>query len=229
MTATPTYNLSQALIIIPAFNAGKHLEELISRLRRTVPKNDILVVDDGSTDRTQELLSELNADSLLISPNKGKGEALMTGFRRAVARGYRSVLTMDADLQHLPEEVPALLDHDDGCNLVLGTRQIDRSVMPAARCLSNNLTSLIVSVFSSRRIRDSQTGFRVVPAWLIRRLRLRSGGFSLESELLFRAAVLGCKVVEAPVSTVYNESISHIRHSRDTLRFIRETWRRLWM
>ena len=217
------------LVVIPAYNAAGHLPELLSRVRRYVPPEDVLVVDDGSTDDTASVLASSGVSVQRHAVNRGKGAALATGFRYAMAHGYRAVLTMDADLQHLPEEIPGFLAADDGRSLLMGTRAMCPTLMPWLRRLTNNLTSLIVSLFSRQRIRDSQSGFRLIPVWVLRRLNLRSVNYDLESELLFKAAVLGCPVREVQVSTVYEGSASYINPLVDTLRFIRQIWRRIWL
>jgi hypothetical protein len=152
----------------------------------------------------------------------------MAGYDYAVQNQYRSVLTLDADLQHLPEEIPRFFALDNGQRLVLGTRAIDLSTMPFERWLTNNLTSLIISIFSTARVRDSQTGYRLVPTSVLKALQVRSVNYDFESEILFKAGALGCEIVEVPISTVYEGSHSYINPLIDTGRFIRQIWKRLW-
>ncbi|RME30935.1 MAG: glycosyltransferase family 2 protein [Candidatus Zixiibacteriota bacterium] len=216
------------LVIIPAYNAARHLPELIKRFREALPHTALLIVDDGSTDDTQAFLKEQGIPHITHAQNRGKGAALATGFRYALAHRFRSVVTIDADLQHPPEEIPRLLACDDGATIVMGTRSISLRGMPLPRWLVNNLTSLIISVFSTTRVRDSQSGFRLLPVTLLRRIGLHSVNYDFESELLFKAGALGVPVKEVTVSTVYNDSASHIRPGIDTLRFIRQIWRRIW-
>ncbi|UCC43884.1 MAG: glycosyltransferase family 2 protein [Candidatus Zixiibacteriota bacterium] len=217
-----------ALVIIPAYNASEYLRELIERLTVYVCPENLLFIDDGSTDNSLDILRDRQVAHVHFASNAGKGAALMAGFRYALEKGYRSVLTIDADLQHLPEEIPRFYAEDDGHTLVIGTRSIKLPVMPFARCLTNYLTSLIVSVFSSQRVRDSQSGFRLIPTSLLRLLPLSTVGYDLESEMLFKAGLLGCRIREVPVSTVYEGSHSYISPIGDTLRFVRQIWRRIW-
>jgi len=222
-------NHLSALILIPVLNAAKYLPDLISRCRQYVCNDNLLFVNDGSTDGSNQIMQKEKVNYISFPQNRGKGAALKAGFDFAIANGYRSVLTIDADLQHLPEEIPRFLALDNGYRLVMGTRAINRSVMPFARWLTNNLTSLIISVFSAQRVRDSQSGYRLIPTALLRSLPLKSIRYDLESELLFKAGVIGCEVVEAPISTVYEGSHSYINPLKDTLRFIRQIWRRIWV
>ncbi len=222
-------NFQSTLLLIPVYNAALHLPTLISRCRQYVRNDDILLINDGSTDASLDIMQKERVNYITFPSNRGKGAALKAGFDFAVANNYRSVLTIDADLQHLPEEIPRFLALDNGNRLVMGTRTINRAIMPFARWLTNNLTSLVISVFSTQRIRDSQSGYRLIPTALLRSLPLRSIRYDLESEMLFKAGVVGCEVVEAPISTIYEGSHSYINPFKDTTRFIRQIWRRIWV
>jgi len=218
---------SSLLVLIPAYNAGRHIDELVQRLRLQTGSAALLFVDDGSTDDTAARLAALSVTTISHRANRGKGAALKTGFRYAVDHDYQTVLTMDADLQHLPEETAGFLCQDDPEAVAIGRRKRDAG-MPAARRFSNLLTSLVVSILGGRRVSDSQCGFRLLPTALLRRLDLKSDGFGLESELLFRACRLRWPMHEVDVSTVYDGSSSRISHVGETLRFIGLTMRRLF-
>ncbi len=216
------------LVLIPAYNAARYLPDLIPRLRQYVCDENILFVNDGSSDDTHDILKQLDVNYISFPANQGKGAALAAGFKYAMANGYRSVLTIDADLQHLPEELPRFYAEDDGEHVIIGTRAIDRRVMPFSRWLTNNVTSLIISIFSTQRVRDSQSGFRLIPTSLLRSMRLKTVGYDFESEMLFKAGAAGCRFGEVPVTTVYEGSTSFINPLRDTGRFIRQIWKRIW-
>ncbi|MBI5268005.1 MAG: glycosyltransferase family 2 protein [candidate division Zixibacteria bacterium] len=218
-----------ALVLVPAYNAGRYLPDLIPRLRAFVCDENLLVVNDGSGDDTESILDQLGVRHLTHTVNQGKGAALKTGFDYALKNGYRSVLTIDADLQHLPEEVPGFFARDDGNTIVIGTRTIHRSIMPFDRWLTNNLTSLIISVFSTQRVRDSQSGYRLIPTSALRAMKLRTVNYDFESEMLFKSGWLGISVAEVPIATVYAGSHSYINPMTDTLRFIRQIWKRIWV
>ncbi len=217
-----------ALVLVPAYNAAKYLPELIPRLKQFSCESNILFVNDGSTDDTLSLLKEYSVKYISFEVNRGKGAALLAGFKYAIEKGYRSVLTIDADLQHLPEEILRFYAIDDGGRLIMGTRNIDLSVMPFARWLTNNLTSLIISIFSSQRIRDSQSGYRLIPTKFLKATDFKTVHYDLESEMLFKAGAAGCPVAEVPISTVYEGSESFINPLTDTTRFIRQIWKRIW-
>lgn len=221
-------NPFSTLVLIPAFNAEKYLIPLTDRVRKFVCDENLLVINDGSTDRTKDVLRQVGLRHLTFAQNRGKGAALKVGYDYAVRHKYRSVLTLDADLQHLPEEIPRFFALDNGRRLVLGTRSIDLSIMPFKRWLTNNLTSLIISIFSTTRVRDSQSGYRLVPTTVLKSIQVKSVNYDFESEILFKAGALGCEIVEVPISTVYEGSHSYINPLVDTGRFIRQIWKRLW-
>jgi glycosyltransferase involved in cell wall biosynthesis len=217
-----------ALVVVPAYNAARYLPALLQRVRQYVCDENLLIIDDGSTDDTINILKKYNINYVSFRQNRGKGAALMAGFEYAMRHNYRSVLTLDADLQHLPEEIPRFFALDNGRRVIIGTRLMTLKQMPFPRWLTNNLTSLIISVFSQQRVRDSQSGYRLIPTSLLRALRLKTVNYDFESEMLFKAGALGCPIVEAPISTVYEGSHSYINPLVDTLRFIRQIFKRVW-
>lgn len=221
-------NQYTALVLVPAYNAAGYLPELIVRIKKYVCDEHLLIINDGSTDESAAILKEHNVKHISFGQNCGKGAALKAGFEYAIKHGYRSVLTIDADLQHLPEEIPRFFALDNGQRVIIGTRHIALKDMPFARWLSNNLTSLIISIFSSQRVRDSQSGFRLIPVSLLKEVQLKTVNYDFESEILFKAGAVGCPMVEVPISTVYEGSHSYINPLLDTLRFIRQIFKRVW-
>jgi glycosyltransferase involved in cell wall biosynthesis len=217
------------LILIPAYNAAGTLPELIARIRKAAADVDIIVINDGSTDNTAAVLSGLKVRFLDNEHNCGKGYALQRGYSYGITNKYDYILTIDADLQHLPEELPAFLENRRGVGICIGTRNMRDRHMPFLRRLGNNLTSIIISVFSGQRIRDSQSGYRMVSTEILRLLRVRSLKYDFESELLFQAGMLGVKVSEIPITTVYGNSPSYINPLKDTGRFIKTIWNRIWI
>lgn len=217
----------QILILIPAYNAAKYLSELVKRIRQAVPGTEILIINDGSSDKTAQLLPALGTAYLENLPNQGKGFTLKRGADYALEKGYHHIITIDADLQHLPEEIPGLLENIKSSDIVIGTRKITLRIMPFARWLTNNLTSIIISVFSGQRVRDSQSGFRLIATEILAQTKVQSVKYDYESELLFQAGALGARIGEAAISTVYEGSHSYINPLKDTGRFIRQIWKRI--
>lgn len=221
---------SRPALIAPAFNCARYLDELVTRLSACYPLRDILIVDDGSLDDTGEILARRRVRHLTHAQNRGKGAALRSGYHWARTGAYRAAISMDCDLQHAPEDLRALLvaHRRSPDAIVIGSRMSDPRGMPVLRRLTNNLTSLIISIFSHQRIRDSQSGFRLLPLRALDCARVGDPGFAFESELLLQSAALGVKVRETPIGVFYTGAVSNIQPLRDTLRFVALIWRRLW-
>ena len=216
------------LLLVPAFNAAKYIPELMKRTEPYFSQNDILIVNDGSADSTQAEMDKLSCHKITFPENRGKGEALKAGFDFAVTNGYDAVITIDADLQHKPEHLPAFLENYNTGDVIIGTRAIETKLMPLDRLMTNNLTSLIISVFGCTRIRDSQSGYRLIKTRVLKKLHLTSARYDTESEMLFQTGYLGFRAAEIPIETVYEGSHSFINPFKDTTRFIRQIWKRMW-
>ena len=218
------------MIIIPAYNASSTLFTLIEQISAFIGRENILVVDDGSKDDTFDLANKSRVKVLQHKRNKGKGEALLTGFRYALDNGYDAAITMDADLQHHPKFIPDFLEkyRHNSPDIIIGTRKIELKTMPFSRWLTNNLTSIIVSVLGGTKVRDSQSGYRLISAIVLKRIRLITKKYDLESELLIKGGRMKFKIDSVFISTIYREGRSFINPLVDTKRFIKLMWRSLW-
>lgn len=216
------------LLIIPAYNASHHIPELVERIKPNFDLNDVLIINDGSDDNTAEVARKCGCLLIDFKQNQGKGAALKAGFDYALKNKYDAVITIDADLQHKPEHLPDFLSRYDTADILIGTRSIKIKLMPWDRLLTNNLTSLIISIFGSTRIRDSQSGYRLLKAEVLRELCLQSNRYDTESEMLFQSGYLGFTAGEVPIETIYEGSVSFINPLKDTGRFIRQIWKRMW-
>ncbi len=216
------------IAVIPAYNAEETLYPLLQQVSAFLPIGDILVVNDGSTDQTGDIAFGFGCRLISFPANHGKGAALRCGFSFAMGNDYDAVLTLDADLQHPPEYIPYFLDRFDDADVIIGTREISLPLMPPGRIFNNTVTSLVISIFGNRRIRDSQSGYRLIKTRFLRKLRLAGKRYDLESELLFQAGVFDSKIIEIPIATVYNTSASHINPLLDTGRFLKLVWNRVW-
>lgn len=215
-------------VIIPAFNAEKTLGTLLDRVTTMVPSSSVIVVNDGSTDGTAAIASRFKTVVLNHKTNRGKGAALVSGFK--AVRSDPKVgfaITMDADLQHRPEDIHALIqgkkDHD--ADIVVGVRKRIGSGMPFHRMLSNSITSTLVSIRTGRIIRDSQCGFRLIARKALCEIELESDGFEAETEFLIKAARKGFKIAFVPVQTIYDGQGSHMRHWETTRNFVKVLFR----
>ncbi len=210
----------RVLVVVPAFNAERTLGDVLEGcLQQT---RELVVVDDGSSDGTSKLATEAGVEVLRHAKNRGKGAALKTAFAYAIERGYDAVVTLDADGQHLPADVPELLQkwRETGADLVIGSRaHLFHGMLPQRR-LANRFSAWTIGWASKTGINDSQSGFRVYSAPLLRSVTLRTDGFDLESEVIIRAGRGGFRVVTTPVNLGFVDGVrtSHYKPLKDTLR-----------
>ena len=209
-------------VIIPAYNAEKHLRDVIAAIRASF-SGTIIVVDDGSTDDTRGVAE--NAGTIVLShrQNFGKGEALKTGFNYAVRNNCHAVITIDSDGQHDPVMIPLLIDayQRGGNKIIIGSRMHDTGTMPFHRKLSNKITSGMISMRINRRVSDSQSGFRLIDVDVLKRIKLCTSHFETESELLLKAGLYGFQIAEILIATKYSDESSSVRHFLDTWRFVK--------
>ncbi len=209
--------MSDHLILIPVFNEAATLDRIVSGVRR---HGTVLVVDDGSTDRSAAVAGAAGADVLRLDRRRGKGEALRRGARDALARGVDRVVTLDGDGQHDPDDIPRLLKAADETPdaLVIGSRlgADGARVMPSGRLAALRVAGFFINWLTGASIADTQSGFRVYPAGLLRAVTPRRGGFVLETEMLIRAAAAGWRLVEVPITTIHVRGRqSRFRPARD--------------
>lgn len=204
--------------LIPAFNEAGPIRNVLDGLRGIV--DHVLVVDDGSTDGTNRVATELGAEVLVHAENRGKGHAVRSGIEALSQRGFTHVLIMDGDMQHLPSEAPRLIQaaSETGADLVLGERHFGRDAMPASRYHANRWGSRALSWFVGIPLSDTQCGFRVVRLAALRGLPLRATGYDIETEMLVKLWRRGARIKGVPVSAVYAGQASKLRPIRDTTR-----------
>lgn len=207
--------------LIPAFREADRIGPVIERARRVVPT--VVVVDDGSPDATADVARAAGATVIRHEVNRGKGAALRTGFEYARNAGFDAVITLDADGQHDPGDIPALLDAHGrtGAALVVGSRMSDLHQMPLIRKWTNWFMSWLLSRRMGQWVPDTQCGFRLFAREAFPDDEVASTGFAAESEVLLRLAARGVRIVSAPVRTIYGGEKSKIHPVRDTLRFFR--------
>lgn len=213
--------------VIPAYNAGEAVREVMEEAARRLARERVLLVDDGSTDGVPRRLQEEGYRVLVHPENRGKGAALSTGFQAALGDGASGVVTLDADGQHDPAWIPRFLSAAAEADLVVGSRMQDPGPMPWLRVAVNRFTSFVVSRMAGTPLTDSQSGFRWISAAVLRAVPLESRRFDAESEILIKAACLGFRIREIPMPALYGEETSRIHPFRDTLRFFRLVGRSL--
>lgn len=215
------------LIIVPAYNAAATLPELLQRLQKVSANENILVVNDGSADTTTQHALYYGVQLLEHVKNKGKGAALQTGFDYAIKNNFDAVITIDADLQHQPEDIPRFLQlHSlQGYDIIIGSRLHNKKGMPLHRILSNTITTALVKVRTGVDIADSQSGFRFIKKNVLEKVHLQSAGFEAETEFLIKAASCGFSFGAVPIDTIYRVEKSHMTHVQTTLNFIKVLFR----
>lgn len=206
-------------VIIPAYNEVKTIGGLTESVKARIP--DVIVVDDGSVDGTGDIARKSGAIVLGFSSNKGKGEALKAGFKYALENSYNAVITMDADGQHSPEDIMKFIDKaaTAGIDLVVGNRMADPEGMPLERVITNFFMSFLLSFVCRRRVPDTQCGYRLVKCEALRKIRLISANYEIESELLIKVSRQGCRIASVPIKSVYQGQRSLINPLLDTWRF----------
>ena len=204
--------------LIAAFNEEATVAAVVEGVRRLVP--DVVVVDDGSSDRTGERAAAAGAAVVRHALNRGKGAAIRTGLAQVLAGACTHVLFIDGDLQHDPCDVPKLLSAGERaeCDLVIAERLFVKGSMPTARFYSNRIGSWILSQFIGLEVSDSQSGFRLIRSDSLRRLRLTATGYEIETEMLIKLAGRQASVCLVSIPARYDGSRSKLRSVRDTFR-----------
>ena len=205
-------------VVVPAYQAAATIRDVVVRVRDAVPDATVYVVDDGSTDGTGAAAREQGALVLVHRHNHGKGAALRTGIARALADEARVIVTIDADGQHAPEDIPRLAAPvwSGEADLVLGARARTRT-MPLGRRCSNWLSAALASRVGGIRVPDAQTGFRAIARSLAEAIHPAEHGYDFETAFLLAALAQRVRVRSVRVPTVYQGG-SHFRHWADTWR-----------
>jgi glycosyltransferase involved in cell wall biosynthesis len=207
-------------VVIPALNAERTIEAVVRACKSEI--NDVVVVDDGSVDQTGNAAAAQGAFVLRHRQRRGKGGAMKTGFSWALGYGFDGVIGVDADGQHLPSEIPKLLRcrAETGADMVIGGRSHLFSQMLPRRRRANRFSTWAIAKLSGTAITDSQCGFRLYSANLLRRFPLRAEGFDMDSEVIVRAGRAGLKLAMIPIEMGFVDGIatSYYRPVKDTLR-----------
>jgi glycosyltransferase involved in cell wall biosynthesis len=204
----------RAAVVVPAFQAERAVAEVVAEIVRIWPDpGAVLVVDDGSTDRTAERAQQAGARLLRHARNQGKGAALRTGLRAALASGFDVAISVDADGQHPPREALRLR----GCcvdveALVVGVRDLAAAGAPRANRMSNAFSNFAISGFAWSRLQDTQCGLRRYPIARTLALGASADGYGFEAEVLIRATAAGLRIVHLPVRVVYPPEDQRVTH-----------------
>ena len=207
--------------VIPAYGEEKHIGDVVRRTRQQL--DHVLVVDDGSNDQTAARAREAGAEVIVHPQNRGKGEAIKTGLRHWLDRQFTYVVILDADGQHLPEEIDRFVNAAStlDAQLFIGTRMNDLSGMPPLRRIVNRYMSKRISRTCGQKIPDTQCGFRMLHRQLVPDVLGGANRFDYETEMLIFASRKGYRIESIPITTVYSDEVSSIHPIRDTIRFFK--------
>jgi glycosyltransferase involved in cell wall biosynthesis len=215
--------VNSSCIVVPALDAAATVGAVIAELRESLAI-PVIVVDDGSTDATADVAA-VNGASVLRHPrNMGKGAAIRSGLGEAQRRGFRTVVTVDADGQHPAASARMVLEgSEDPRAIVLGIRDLVQDGAPRSNRFGNGVSNFFLSAFGGRRLRDTQCGLRRYPVSETLALPTRARGYAFEAEVLLRAIAVGLPIVELPVRVIYPEAgrrVTHFHRVRDPARIV---------
>ena len=225
--------VTRPFVLVPAYNAAAHLPNVLARLARVHPAASTIVIDDGSKDGTGDVARAAGVRVVTHETNKGKGAGLLTGFHAACADGADAVVTLDADGQHKPEDLPRMMAALEGADLVVGAR-VRTGAMPPHRRFGNALSAGFLTWLAGTPLPDVQSGYRVHRRVVLDALGLsggsqpegaprppsfRSSGYGFESEILVAAARYGFTIANVPIEAVYEGAPSHFDPLKELPRF----------
>jgi glycosyltransferase involved in cell wall biosynthesis len=223
---------SQTAAVIPAYQDEKHIGDVARRTREQL--DHVLVIDDGSTDQTEQRARDAGAEVIVHPQNQGKGEAIKTGLAHWLgdanpSRGREDrqitwVVLLDSDGQHLPEEIDRFLLAAASVTrptFFIGNRMDDVARMPFVRRVVNHYMSKQISRVCGQEIPDTQCGYRMLHREIIPDMLGGAHRYDYETEALIIASHKGYSIKSVPISTVYTDQVSKIHPMRDSLRFFK--------
>lgn len=205
--------------VIPAYREAARVGDTVRRVMEQGV--EAIVIDDGSDDATADAAGRAGATVVRHPVNRGKGAALLTGFREASARGCEAAVTLDADGQHDPAEIPKFIEAYErtGIPVLVGNRLWNPSGMPWVRRMTNRFMSWLLSREMGQYVPDTQCGYRMIRCDIIPHVQTRAERFAAESEVLLHAASRGIAIDSVRIRTIYGDEKSKIHPLSDTLRF----------
>lgn len=208
-------------VIVPVYNNPTTIADVVKRALQQCP--DVFVVDDGSTQPVAPLLEGLPAKVLRHDVNRGKGMALRTGFAAAREAGFTHAVTVDADGQHYPEDMPVLIEASvsNPKDLIVGCRSLTADNMPRSNTRANRFSNFWFRLQTGQKLEDTQSGYRIYPLDGLHGLKLLTSRYEAELELMVFAAWHGVRLKGVPVRVYYapeGERVTHFRPFADFMR-----------
>ena len=207
--------------LIPAYNEARKIAEIVKRSRPYV--EEVYVVDDGSGDDTTAQAESAGAVVLTFPKNAGKGNALRVGLDRCFADGMEAVVCLDADGQHLPEEMERFTNIAEDADLAVGDRLCNAKGMPIIRYVCNRITSWLLGCLCRKggKISDTQCGFRLISKQCWQGIVILSHNYEFEGEMIVAASREGFRMANVPISVIYADEKSKINPIKDSWRFFK--------
>lgn len=207
-------------LLIPTYNNEKTVKRVIDGVLEYT--EDIIIVNDGATDGTSEILKEYEERLTVIHfpKNQGKGMALRVGFKKALELGFDNVITIDSDGQHLPEDIPVFVQtfKDNPNSLIVGARNMDQNGIPKKSSFGHKFSNFWFRVETGTNLPDTQSGYRLYPVRIMPK-RYFTKKFEFEIEVIVRSAWKNINVISSPCKVIYNdERVSHFRPFADFTR-----------
>jgi len=229
-TLQDTFEALQCCVIIPTYNNAKTLRRVVDGVLHYT--NNIIVVNDGATDETAKILEDYpQIITLKIETNKGKGNALKTGFRFAIFEDYKYAITIDSDGQHFPKDLPlfikALQAEESKEILLIGSRNMTQSGVPKGSSFGNKFSNFWFWFVTGRKLEDTQSGYRLYPLEVVKNLKLFTTKFEYEIEIIVKSSWRDVTVKNIPINVLYDERerVTHFRPYRDFARIsLLNTW-----
>lgn len=209
----------RAAALIPVLNCAGYLARVVAGAREFV--DDVLVVDDGSSDGSAEIARAAGARVVVHPENRGKGSAVRSGLAVLLGENHTHILMLDGDGQHDTGDIPTFLSAAAEFDFVLGNRLWNPRAVPAKRYWTNYIGTRALRLLSGFPLEDSQCGFRLATSSLLRRMVLVGNRFSVDTELMVRAGKLRARFTHVPVRVIYDAGGgSHFQGLRDTVHIV---------
>ncbi len=217
-------------VIIPTYNNERTLKRVIDSVLEIT--DDLIVINDGATDSTSRILKKYTDITQIYLPkNKGKGNALRVGFKKAEELGYKFSITIDSDGEHYPEDIAVFvnqLEFEINKNILLiGSRNMNQEAVPGGSSFGNKFSNFWYKVETGIQLKDTQSGFRLYPLKELNKIKFYTSKFEFEIENIVKAAWKGIIVKNVPVKVLYDEQerVSHFRPFKDFVRIsLLNTW-----